>query len=370
MAHLPADFQTFFLYQGDLGQGSFGRVVRAVDRATGESCAVKIIDKSSVRQECARELAREVDILSSLSHPNIIHFLKTYETPTSLYLVMELVSGGTLTELLAVRKLTESEAARVIKGILHAVAYLHSKDIVHRDLKPDNILIPSDFDLSLVKVIDFGLSDESSDATYRPMTSECGTLLFVAPEQIQHKHYGKAIDVWSCGIILHMVCTGGLHPLWTDEDSAETYREKLGKLEWKLGEMSHLALSLFTRLTKFDPIQRYSPMQALAHPWILRRQSTVPLTSLEKIQQFNSELHLRKMLFAIFFLSATTLSSTKENESWEPTKRRGRSSHPGLLRLPPISKSPVKSRDRHSVNGGVIKPKPVVQAKQAKSVFL
>lgn len=369
MAQLPIDFQTFFVYQSDLGQGSFGKVVQAIDKATSQSCAVKIIDKTRVKPVYARELAREVDILSSLSHPNIVHFLKTYETPTSLYLVMELVTGGTLTELLAVRKLTECEAAKVIKGVLHAVAYLHSKDIVHRDLKPDNILIPSDLDLSLVKVIDFGLSDESSDATYRPMTSECGTLLFVAPEQVQRRHYGKAIDVWSCGIILHMVCTGGLHPLWRDGDSPETYREKLGKLEWKLGEMSHLALSLFTRLTKFDPILRYSPMQALSHPWILRKQSTIPLTSLEKIQQFNSELHLRKLLFALFFLSATALSCTKESESWEPMKRRGRSSHPGL-RLPPISKSPVKSRGRNSINGGVIKPIPVILAKHNRPVFL
>jgi serine/threonine protein kinase len=282
---------------------------------------------------------------------------------------MELVLGGTLTELLKTRKLTESEAAKVIKGILRAVAYLHSQDIVHRDLKPDNILIPASLDLSLVKVIDFGLSDESSDATYRPMTSECGTLLFVAPEQIQRKHYGKAVDVWSCGVILHMVCTGGLHPMWTEGDSAEVFRAKLGKLEWKLGEMSSLASSLFTRLTRSDPIHRYSPMQALSHPWILRKSSLIPLTSLEKIQQFNDELHLRKLLFALFFLSAASLSSNKENECWEPVKRRGRSSHPGV-RLPPISRSPVKSRGRHSINGGVIKPIPVAQVKQTRPIFL
>ena len=363
MAQLPADFDSFFLYQGDLGRGAFGTVVQALDKTNNEPCAVKVILKSSVKPSHLRELTKEADIIASLSHPNIVHLRRVHDTDQALYIVMDLVSGGTLTSLLARRKLTDHEAAMILKGILRAVAYLHSKNIVHRDLKPDNILIPTDEDLSAVKVIDFGLSDAGPRLIY----GECGTLLYAAPEQIQRRYYGKEIDIWSCGIILHMLVTGGSHPLWTEGDSADSYRSKLGELKWKLVPgISAAALSLFTRMTKSDPFQRYTPTQALAHPWILRRQSEIPLTSLEKIQRFNSECALHKLFFAVLFLSAVSLTAPRDAESCEPLKRRGRNSHPGI-RLPPLSHSPVKTRERHSLNVSIIKPRPVPLAKNSRT---
>ena len=384
---LPPEFETYFEFVRPLGVGSFGRVVHAVDKASREDCAVKIINKACVKPSLSSQLLLEADILAGLSHPNIVRFRHVCETTNSVFIVMDLVDGGTLTNLLSRRKLTDIEAARLLKGVLRAVAYLHSKDIVHRDLKPDNILIPKGGDLSMVKVADFGLSAQYSDSIYDAMREQCGTLLYCAPEQAEKKYYSKAVDVWSCGIILHMVCSGGQHPLKVEGDTSDTYIARLKAPSWHLSPLlSTMALSLFSRLTKVDPFQRYTPAQALAHPWILRKHSEIPLTSLEKIQRFNDELALKKLLYGLLFLAkavkwekasptqslsptvsptASPTASPHTEEAMEPCKKRGRS-HLGPRRLPPLSqsKSPQKTRGRLSF---LIKPRPVLITRLGKA---
>lgn len=161
---------------------------------------------------------------------------------------MELMKGGQLTELIEERKksrksFTDEEAAKIMRCILQAVAYIHSKGIVHRDLKPgnfdsavlshliDNILIGDSNDLTTIKLADFGLSAKYDHVSFRTLDQHCGTLIFMAPEVALLKEYSKSVDIWSTGIVLYMLLAGGNHPLFDFKaDNAQTYKSKLSKI--------------------------------------------------------------------------------------------------------------------------------------------
>jgi serine/threonine protein kinase len=118
-------------------------------------------------------------------------------------------------------------------------------------------LIQDREDLSSVKIVDFGLSAKYNPASYQNMTRHVGTPIYMAPEVAFSQEYTKSVDIWSIGIIMYVVLTGGKHPLFIDdEDTIETYKKKLqdlgpkGKFEVPEGSFSWLARNLFFRLTK------------------------------------------------------------------------------------------------------------------------
>jgi len=103
----------------------------------------------------------------------------------------------------------------------------------------------------------------------------------MAPEVALKKEYSKSVDVWSTGIILHMLLTGGTHPLFTSHDDPDSYKAKLARLKQLEfpDHLSGLARNLFMKLTKFNIAQRYSAQDALKHPWITRKNKTnIPLS--------------------------------------------------------------------------------------------
>jgi len=101
---------------------------------------------------------------------------------------------------------------------------LHENGIVHRDLKPDNILIDDIDDLSTIKIADFGLSAKWEQS--RDDSEQVGTLIYMSPELIKKKFYSPGADVFAIGIIMHMLLTGGVHPLFrSDEFSTENYKK-------------------------------------------------------------------------------------------------------------------------------------------------
>ena len=283
-----------------LGSGGFATVLHAVNLVTGQDCAVKVLRKSQVAPSCLSSLRREAEILASLQHPNIVAFRGLRETENNLYLEMEMIAGGTLADLLARQRLSDLQAAQVMAGLFSAVQYLHAHGLVHRDLKPANILIGDASDLTSMKVADFGLSQQLGRMDASDVY--CGTLPYMAPEQIERRYYGKSVDIWSCGIIMAMLCCGGRHPLKHKSESVGEYLKKLRDPQWNLGDMCASAQSLFRRLVRLEPIERYSPAQALKHPWIRRDSSAVPLTSLEVFRAYNDEVRSRKLFWALFLL--------------------------------------------------------------------
>ena len=141
---------------------------------------------------------------------------------------MEYIKDGTLKSFLEKRKnrkISEIDSSKILKSLLSAVDYLHTRDICHRDIKPENIMLEDENDLTSLKLVDFGLS-----AQYFEILEDyqfCGTLIYMAPEQIEKKNYTKSIDIWSIGIICYIIMNGGIHPLYKKGDTNNEYKEKL-----------------------------------------------------------------------------------------------------------------------------------------------
>lgn len=189
-----------------LGGGAYGNVFEAEMEATGAKCAVKRMylkeeeendeDENAGPSAQLREIAQEVEIMSSLAHPNIVKYMFCERDDNCISIFMELCSGGSLTSLINNGELGDpAQVKRILTDIISAVAYLHNKRIVHRDMKPDNVL----FRDGRAKVTDFGtavLKRERGD-----LRLVKGTFAYMAPEILCGEPYGKACDVWSIGCI-------------------------------------------------------------------------------------------------------------------------------------------------------------------------
>eukprot|EP01062_Namystynia_karyoxenos_P007493 TRINITY_DN12635_c0_g1_i1.p1 TRINITY_DN12635_c0_g1~~TRINITY_DN12635_c0_g1_i1.p1 ORF type:complete len:333 (+),score=132.23 TRINITY_DN12635_c0_g1_i1:87-1001(+) len=199
-----------------LGRGSYGEVRRGTDTESGKSVAVKIIKKEILNknQRSAQQLFREIAIMKSLSHPNIVNLYDTLQTGNNIYMVLELVDGGELFErIVERRRFDEPQGRSYFQDLIMGVRYVHMQGVAHRDLKPENILISDEG----LKIADFGLSNiqlsTSSGAVPDSMQLQtvCGTPNYVAPEVLEKEGYnGFLADVWSCGVILYVMLAGYL----------------------------------------------------------------------------------------------------------------------------------------------------------------
>lgn len=297
-----------------LGAGAYGKVLHCRSRASGQDCAVKQVSKASAINLAA--VASEVQILASLSHPHVVAFRGVHHDPCYIYIEMELLSGGSLSTLLAKKRLSEEEAATIMRGVLAAVSYLHKRAVLHRDLKPDNILF-ADESLASVKVTDFGLSAKFGQRVYDTFDDTCGTVAFMAPEQVNRTWYSKPVDIWSCGIILYMVVIGQ-HPMLQPEDSVESYIAKLRNPVWSFPqEVNPQVRQLFLHMTNKEPIDRYTADQALKHPWVSRTQSEIPKTFFEKVTEYNETSRLKALVGALVGIGAVRYRAQGKVEALE-----------------------------------------------------
>jgi calcium-dependent protein kinase len=192
-----------------LGSGISGVVRLVTHKATGVKYAVKCLDLGLVdTEEGLMQLREEIFIMCQLDHPNIVRLEEVYESHSEIYLVQELCLGGELFDRLDEQPdyhYTEAECARLIKQMLCAVRYLHSKGIIHRDLKLENFLFSSSAQDSELKMIDFGLSKHFR---YGEIHQEAvGTPYTVAPEVIRGR-YDERCDIWAIGVIAFLLLSG------------------------------------------------------------------------------------------------------------------------------------------------------------------
>lgn len=192
-----------------LGSGISGTVRLVTHKATGLKYAVKVLDLGLVDSEVGLErLREEIFIMCQLDHPNIVRLEEVYESQSEIYLVQELCLGGELFDRLDEQPdyhYTEAECARLVKQMLCAVRYLHSRGIIHRDLKLENFLFSSTSPDSELKMIDFGLSKHFR---YGEIQHEAvGTPYTVAPEVILGT-YDERCDIWAVGVIAFLLLSG------------------------------------------------------------------------------------------------------------------------------------------------------------------
>jgi len=255
-----------------LGTGAFSQVRLAESKEDGHMHAIKIIDKKALRGK-EDSLENEIRVLKRLDHKNVVKLLEAYESRTCVYLVMELVTGGELFDRIVEKgSYSEKDAADLIKQVLSAVAYMHEEGVVHRDLKPENLLYYSPDADSKIMISDFGLSKMEESGV---MATACGTPGYVAPEVLAQKPYGKAVDVWSIGVISYILLCG--YPPFYDENDANLFAQILkGEFEFDSpywDDISEEAKDFIRSLMCVNVENRLTCQNALEHCWITGKQS-------------------------------------------------------------------------------------------------
>lgn len=189
-----------------LGEGSCGKVQLGICKETEQLVAIKTIRKRKIETEADLiRIRREIQIMSSVRHPNIIHIYEVFENREKIVLVMEYAAGGELYDYLSEKKvLTEEEARRIFRQVAIAIFYCHKHNICHRDLKLENILLDEQGN---AKIADFGLSNVFNHKAL--LSTYCGSPLYASPEIVTGTPYhGPEVDCWSLGVLLYTLVYG------------------------------------------------------------------------------------------------------------------------------------------------------------------
>jgi calcium-dependent protein kinase len=168
-----------------LGKGGYGVVKEAkrLNRDLPVTFAIKSLNKRKLGDKIHR-IRKEINIMASLDHPNIVKLHEVYEDQRYIHIVMERCHGGDLFDkIMQVEAYPEDKAQAIMKSLLSAVNYMHVHKIMHRDLKPENMLLINDESDTAIKIIDFGLSKYFNKN--KPCNTYCGSLFYVAPELIK-----------------------------------------------------------------------------------------------------------------------------------------------------------------------------------------
>ena len=208
MTHLAAGdvLEGRYIIDRPIARGGMSTVYRCLDDRLGREVAAKVMDERYVHDDVFLDrFAREARAMAQLSHPNLVNVYDFAADGEDVFLIMELITGGTLRELLAERgPMPPHAAAAVMRAMLTGLSVAHRRGLVHRDIKPDNILINGD---STVKLADFGLVRAASDA--RHSTDQIvGTVAYLSPEQVDGAEITQTSDVYSAGIVLFELLTG------------------------------------------------------------------------------------------------------------------------------------------------------------------
>jgi len=251
-----------------IGQGSFGKVLlvsKKEEPNKGKVFAMKVLNKSTIiaRNE-VEHTKSEKSILMKLEFPFLVKLHYSFQTPDKLYFVMDYINGGELFYHLQKEKKFSEERVRFYAAeIVAGLEYLHTAGVIYRDLKPENLLLTNE---GHIVMTDFGLSKEGLHDKDDRTGTFCGTPEYLAPEILEGKGYGKAVDWWSFGTLLYEMLTG-LPPFYS-EDVQEMYT-KIMSAELIIPEsMSPEAGDFLTNLLERNDSKRLQePVKIKVHPF-------------------------------------------------------------------------------------------------------
>lgn len=276
----PCPMINRYVLMGKLGKGTFGTVRCAVDVLTMTPYAVKLIDKVTAREKLLSfSVRKEVAIMQSLQHPNVVKLVGVYSDNKTVYIVMNLVTGGELfREVKRLGRMSEPYARFFFQQLVRGLEYCHNRGVFHRDLKPENLLLDTD---NTLKITDFGLSTllafpGSLLAEEQLLQTRCGTPHYVAPEILtmpSEGYDGSKTDVWSCGVILYVLVGGGLP--FDDHTTPDSQPDNMDVVFRKIirGDImyprhfSDDLVDLLENIFKEDPKDRFGLKDIGRHPW-------------------------------------------------------------------------------------------------------
>uniref|UniRef100_A0A8C2X2X0 calcium/calmodulin-dependent protein kinase n=1 Tax=Cyclopterus lumpus TaxID=8103 RepID=A0A8C2X2X0_CYCLU len=290
--------EEFQLYE-ELGKGAFSVVRRCVKVLSGQEYAAKIINTKKLSARDHQKLDREARICRLLKHPNIVRLHDSISEELHHYLIFDLVTGGELFEDIVAREYySEADASHCIQQILEAVLHCHQMGVVHRDLKPENLLLASKSKGAAVKLADFGLAIEV-EGDQQAWFGFAGTPGYLSPEVLRKDPYGKAVDLWACGVILYILLVG--YPPFWDEDQHRLYQQiKAGAYDFPSPEWDTVtpeAKDLINKMLTINPSKRITAAEVLKHPWISHRSTVASCMhrqeTVECLKKFNARRKLK-----------------------------------------------------------------------------
>ncbi|THZ84305.1 serine/threonine protein kinase [Aureobasidium pullulans] len=271
----PADPTKKYRNLNKIGQGASGGVFTAYEVGTNKCVAIK---QMNLEQQPKKDLIiNEILVMKDSKHKNIVNFMDSYLVKGDLWVVMEYMEGGSLTDVVTFNMMSEPQIAAVCRETLHGLQFLHSKGVIHRDIKSDNILLSLEGN---IKLTDFGFCAQINESQHK-RTTMVGTPYWMAPEVVTRKEYGRKIDIWSLGIMaiemiegeppylnesplraLYLIATNGTPQIKAEEELTPIFRD-------------FLAFAL-----KVDPDKRASAHDLLMHQFI---QTAEPLATLSPL---------------------------------------------------------------------------------------
>jgi serine/threonine protein kinase len=274
-------------WNAPLGEGGFGAVYLAKDRKTKELVAVKKISKNYTDDASfQKEMNAFLHIRQCGGHPNICGLRENFDEGDHFYLVLDLVSGGEMFDhLINNGAYSEADAARLVREVGSALAFIHGIGCVHFDLKPENLMLSSENSSdAVIKVVDFGCAQIIDKASpyydHNAKTVIAANTPGYSPPEVIDKskkltRLDPSMDMFAIGVIIYIMLTG-VHPFdisgqSTDEEMNHQVLSKKGpplRHSTMTAHLSPSAIEVIENLIHWNPKKRLTAQEMLEHPWV------------------------------------------------------------------------------------------------------
>ena len=272
-----------------IGQGASGGVYTANTTTSDEIVAIK---QMNLEKQPKKELIiNEILVMRGSRHKNIVNFIDSYVLKGDLWVIMEYMEGGSLTDVVTHCLLTEGQIGTVCRETLAGLQFLHSKGVIHRDIKSDNILLSMNGD---IKLTDFGFCAQINEINLK-RTTMVGTPYWMAPEVVSRKEYGPKVDIWSLGIMIIEMIEG--EPPYLNETPLRALYliATNGTPQLKEPEaLSEVLNNFLTWCLKVDPEERGTASELLNSTFITDyadvNESLAPLVKLASMKKLSEKI--------------------------------------------------------------------------------